>query len=111
MLPASTFAVKVLAMFARRFTLGRQLSYWATPSGSEVDFVWTRGKRAVGIEVKAAGAWRREYGSTLKALVDQRVLTDAHGVYTGRTPLRDGPVRVWPVLDFLQELAAGGIVG
>jgi predicted AAA+ superfamily ATPase len=37
---------------------GGQLAYWRTPSGSEVDFVWSRGSRAVGIEVKArlAGA-------------------------------------------------------
>jgi len=34
--------------------LGSRLHYWRTPSGREVDFVWTRGNRAVGVEVKAA---------------------------------------------------------
>lgn len=34
--------------------LGGELRHWRTPSESEVDFIWTRAKRAVGIEVKAA---------------------------------------------------------
>jgi predicted AAA+ superfamily ATPase len=33
---------------------GGQLHYWRTPGGSEVDFIWTRGARTVGIEVKAS---------------------------------------------------------
>jgi predicted AAA+ superfamily ATPase len=89
---------------------GGQLHYWRTPSGSEVDFVWTRGKRAVGVEVKASSTWRREHGAALKALVDGGTLTDGHGVYTGSRVLKDGPIRVWPVMRFLRELAAGHIL-
>ena len=89
---------------------GGQLHYWRTPSGSEVDFVWTRGKRAVGVEVKASSTWRREHGAALKALVDDGTLTDGHGVYTGSRVLKDGPIRVWPVMRFLRELAAGHIL-
>ena len=91
--------------------LGGQLSYWGTPSGGEVDFIWTRGRRAVGIEVKAGTQWRREYGSALKALASQQVLTAAHAVYTGDAALQDGPVRVWPLREFLRELSKGGILG
>ncbi len=91
--------------------LGGQLSYWGTPSGGEVDFVWTRGQRAVGIEVKAGTRWRREYGSTLKELVGAGILDSAHGVFMGEEPLRDGPVRVWPVKEFLRRLSSGEIIG
>ena len=42
--------------------VGGDLRYWRTPAGSEVDFIWTRAKRAVGIEVKASSVWRRELG-------------------------------------------------
>jgi len=91
--------------------LGGQLSFWGTPSGSEVDFVWTRGGRAVGIQVKAAATWRRDGSTALSALLDQRILTDAHGVYTGSAALKDGPVHVWPLKHFLRELAGGGIIG
>ncbi len=90
---------------------GGQLHYWRTPTGTEVDFIWTRAGRAVGIEVKAASTWRPEYSSALKSLVEQGVLTRAHGVYTGTAERKDGPVRVWPVLSFLRELAKGTILG
>jgi predicted AAA+ superfamily ATPase len=91
--------------------LGGQLHYWRTPNGTEVDFVWTRGNRAVGIEVKAATTWRSEYSTSLKTLLADRVLTSAHGVYTGTTELKDGPVRIWPLQRFLRELATGNILG
>jgi predicted AAA+ superfamily ATPase len=91
--------------------LGGQLHYWRTPSGSEVDFVWTRGNRAVGFEVKASTTWRTEYGSTVKGLMADGVLTSAHGIYTGPAELKDGPLRVWPLMRFFKELASGNILG
>jgi len=90
--------------------LGGQLHYWRTPSGTEVDFIWTRAKRAVGIEVKAATAWRSEFSAPLKSLMGEKILTSAHGVYTGTSELKDGPVHIWPLQRFLQELATGNIL-
>ncbi len=91
--------------------LGGQLHYWRTPSGSEIDFVWTRGTRAIGVEVKASRNWRPEYGAVLKALTDEGRLTAAHGVYTGTSELKDGPLRIWPVRRFFERVAAGDIIG
>jgi predicted AAA+ superfamily ATPase len=90
--------------------LGGELRYWRTPSGSEVDFVWTRAKRAIGIEVKAATQWRREFGGPLKSLIDDGILQSGFGVYTGTTELKDGPLRVLPLKKFLKELAAGHVL-
>jgi len=90
--------------------VGGQLHYWRTPSGSEVDFIWTRGSRAVGIEVKAASTWRREHGAALKLLMADGVLKSGHGVYTGSVTLKDGPLHVWPLDRFFRELTAGGIL-
>jgi predicted AAA+ superfamily ATPase len=90
--------------------LGGHLSYWRTPAGTEVDFVWTRGARAVGIEVKAAATWRREYGAALKGLIEQEALNAGYGVYTGSAELKDGPLRIWPIMRFLRELTAGNIL-
>jgi len=89
---------------------GGQLYYWRTPSGTEVDFIWSRGARSVGIEVKASATWRPDHASTLRGLMEQGVLTHAHGVYAGTAERKDGPVRVWPVRAFLRELASGGIL-
>lgn len=89
---------------------GGDLSYWRTPSGSEVDFIWTRARTSVGIEVKAATQWRG-YGGALKSLIDDRVIQSGVGVYTGTSELKDGPLRILPLKKFLKELAAGNILG
>ncbi len=92
-------------------SLGGELSYWRTPSGSEVDFIWTRARRAIGIEVKASARWRAEFGGPLKSLAADGIVHSAIGVYTGAVELKDGPLRVLPVRTFLKELAAGNILG
>jgi predicted AAA+ superfamily ATPase len=91
--------------------LGGDLRYWRTPSGSEVDFIWTRAKNAVGIEVKAATVWRNEFGNALKGLVADGIIKTGFGVYTGAAELKDGPVRVFPLKSFFKELAAGNVLG
>lgn len=89
---------------------GGELSYWRTPSGTEVDFVWNRGGRSVGIEVKAAERWRREDGAALRELLAAGRLRRAFGVYRGQTALRDGEVSVLPIGTFLARLAAGDVL-
>lgn len=90
--------------------LGGSLSYYRTPAGTEVDFVWSRGSRAVGIEVKASGRWRPEFGRALAELHGAGVLSDCVGVYLGERPLQAGPARVLPLQAFARELAAGRIL-
>jgi predicted AAA+ superfamily ATPase len=89
--------------------LGGQLHYWRTPAGAEVDFVWARAGRAVGVEVKAAATWRSEYSAPLKTLIGEGVLTAGFGVYTGSADLKDGPLRIWPRKRFLRELTDGNV--
>jgi predicted AAA+ superfamily ATPase len=91
-------------------SLGGELQYWRTPSGAEVDFVWTRARRAVGIEVKASREWRREFGGPLKSLIADGIVQSGFGVYTGTVELKDGPIRVLPIGRFLEELAAGRVL-
>ena len=89
---------------------GGELSYYRTASGSEVDFVWTRGRHAVGIEVKASARWRPEYGRPLADLHRAGVATGCYGVYLGDRLLQDGPIRVLPLHAFLRELARGRVL-
>jgi predicted AAA+ superfamily ATPase len=89
---------------------GGELSYYRTPSGAEVDFVWRRGKLAVGIEVKASTRWRPEHARALADLHGAGVLTASYGVYLGDTPLRDGPIHVLPLQSFLAELSGGRVL-
>jgi predicted AAA+ superfamily ATPase len=89
---------------------GGELSYYRTPSGAKVDFVWRRGKLAVGIEVKASPRWRPEHGRALADLHGAGVLRACYGIYLGDTPLRDGPIRVLPLQAFLAELSGGRVL-
>ncbi|OFV87769.1 MAG: hypothetical protein A3J75_03240 [Acidobacteria bacterium RBG_16_68_9] len=99
-----------LRAWINRSGCGGQLSYWRTPAGSEVDFVWSRATRAVGIEVKAANRWRRGDGAVLTQLHGDKKIRRAFGVYLGREALRDGPVDVLPLRQFVQRLASGTVL-
>ena len=105
-----TYILHELRAWMNVSACGGRLSYWRTPSGAEVDFVWTRGTRAVGIEVKASKRWRRGDGAALKQMAAQGVVRRGLGVYLGDVPLKDGPVDVLPVRSFLQRLNAGIIL-
>ena len=89
---------------------GGELSYYRTPSGTQVDFVWRRGKLAVGIEVKASPRWRSGDGGALAGLHGAGVVSDCFGVYLGDTPLQDGPIRILPLQAFLAELSRGRVL-
>ncbi len=89
---------------------GGELSYYRTPSGTEIDFVWTRAGHAVGIEVKAAERWRPEFSRALVELHSTGAIGTAWGVYLGDQPLQAGAVRVLPLSVFLGELVAGRVL-
>lgn len=89
---------------------GGEFSYYRTPSGSEIDFVWVRGKRAVGIEVKASARWREEHGRALTDLHRAGVLSACYGVYLGDRPLQAGAITVLPLNAFLLRLTGGNVL-
>ena len=77
--------------------LGGTFSDWRTPSGPEVDFVWKRGRKRIGIEVKAAKAWRREFGGALAELRSEGKLTAAdHAPIGGATSRAHRRLRQYP---------------
>ena len=86
---------------------GGDLSYWRTPSGSEVDFVWRRGRRSVGVEVKASSRWRREDAGMLQQLINEKVLTAGYLVYGGSEVLKAGRVTILPMQEFCTRVARG----
>jgi len=90
--------------------VGGDLAYYRTPSGTEVDFIWTRGRTAVGIEVKATERWRPEFSRALVEMHGAGVLRRAFGIYLGERALQAGPVRVLPLHAFLADLAAGRVL-
>ena len=83
---------------------GGELGYYRTPSGVEVDFIWSGPEYAVGFAVKASPRWRAGDGEPLRELAERKVIRRAIGVYEGEHALRDGVVEVLPVRQFLQRL-------
>src|SRR5438093_2518591 len=79
------------------------LGYWATPSGSEVDFVWWRGERIVAIEAKHGREFRRDYCKGLHSLLASSRAA-GYVVYLGSRELDIDGVRVLPVDTFLRRL-------
>jgi uncharacterized protein len=86
------------------------LGYWATPSGSEVDFVWWHGRNVVAIEVKNGREFRRDWKKGIDAL-RAGTTAKAYVVYRGDRELEVDGARVLPLDIFLRRLHAGEIVG
>ncbi len=86
------------------------LGYWATPSGSEVDFVWWRGRKVVAIEAKHSTRFRREYRKGLEALLSG-MTAESYVVYLGDRELVVDGTRVMPLESFLRRLHRGEILG
>jgi predicted AAA+ superfamily ATPase len=85
------------------------LAYWATPSGSEVDFVWWRGDRMVAIEVKHARECRPAHRQGLESL-SASTKADRYVIYLGTKELNVSGTRVLPVMTFLRRLHRGDIL-
>tara|TARA_B100000959_G_scaffold286917_1_gene368036 strand:+ start:419 stop:1573 length:1155 start_codon:yes stop_codon:yes gene_type:complete len=105
-----TLVLHELRSAQNNLQVGGKFYYWRTPSGSEVDFIWTRGKKTVGIEVKSSVQYRREYCKTLKNLIEEGPIQKGFLVYLGESVLKDGPVSVLPLKKFMAELSAGRII-
>ncbi len=86
------------------------LAYWATPSGSEVDFVWWYGSKHVAIEVKHGSRYRAEYRKGIASLLSSTKAA-SYIVYLGDRELDVDGTHVLPVETFLRRLHAGEIVG
>ena len=91
-------------------TLKGSLGYWATPTGSEVDFVWWYGRRVVAIEVKHAREFRKEYLKGIESLLGS-MPAESYVVYLGDRELRVNGTRVLPLESFLRLLHHGEILG
>jgi predicted AAA+ superfamily ATPase len=89
---------------------GGELSYYRTPSGTEIDFIWTRGQHRIGIEVKAGARWRAEFSQPLHDLRGSGTLTACFGVYLGETAQQDRSVHVLPLYAFLRKLNDGHVL-
>src|SRR5204862_4621034 len=60
---------------------------------------------------RSSDLWRRGDGAALVQLHAEKKLRRAVAVYLGRETLRDGPISVLPLREFVLRLADGGVLG
>jgi len=79
-----TFLLHELRAAASYLNLGGEFTYWRTPAGVEIDFIWTRGDVSVGIEIKSSTTWQRKHSSPLHRALEEKMLSKALGCIWGR---------------------------
>jgi predicted AAA+ superfamily ATPase len=87
-----------------------ELGYWATHGGNEVDLIWQKGKKSIGIEIKSSSTWKRGFSDGLKTLSEAKKIQKGYGVYLGKDALMDEEIPVLPLMEFLRKLHAGEIL-
>ncbi|MBZ5499444.1 MAG: ATP-binding protein [Acidobacteriia bacterium] len=105
-----TFFLHELRSAAAYLNAGGEISYWHTPSGVEIDFIWSRGNASIAFELKSSARWQRQYSSVLRRSVDEKMVSRAFGIYLGAHVLRDGKVEILPIQEFLSRLWTGRIL-
>jgi predicted AAA+ superfamily ATPase len=99
-----TYILHEMRSAAAYLNIGGEISYWRTPAGVEIDFIWARGEAAVAIEVKGATAWRREYSSALNRALEEKLVSRAYCVYAGKIALKQGKLWIYLVREFPKHL-------
>lgn len=86
------------------FNMGGQLYYWRTEFGTEVDLIWSCGKKRIGFEIKYTQRWQSKYSRGLNVLLEKKLISKAYGIYTGKTCLKQGEVEIFPFAKFLDQV-------
>jgi len=105
-----TFILNELRAHIHYNSVRGKLSYWRTPSGSEVDFVFESPKGVIAIEVKGSRSYKSHFAKGIKSLSENLQLKSKYLIYRGDKSLIDGDVHVIPALDFIKLLNANKIL-
>ena len=89
--------------------LGGEMAYWRTESGNEVDLVWHRGSKRIGMEMKYSTQWKPQYNSGLNTLLQEKKIQSAYGIYLGKTVQKFDSIWVFPYLEALKRIRSGEI--
>lgn len=105
-----TWVFHELSAYIHYSNLGGTLSYWRTPAGTEVDFVWQKGEQVVAIEVKATKSYSPKFGAGLRSMEEGLKLKQKWIIYLGDKSLKDGGINIIPALKFARLLSEGEIL-
>lgn len=104
-----TLVLHELKLFSDYFQKRWEIFYWGTPSENEVDFVITKAKKRIGIEVKSSKNWTADFNQGLHSLLEAKTISKGYGIYLGKEKIKVGQVMVYPVAQFIEEMHKGVI--
>lgn len=99
-----TYILHELKTYSDYFQKRWEINYWGTSSGNEVDFIISRGKERIGLEVKSSKKWDKEFSNGLHTLLDTGRISQAYGIYLGDDIIKKNNVTIFPVKDFIHFL-------
>lgn len=104
-----TFLINEIRAYLSYSQVRGELGYWGTPSENEVDLIWQKGSKSIGIEIKSSKKWKTDFNKGLRTLLESKKIQKGFGVYLGDDLLQDQNVPVFPVMEFLRRLHSGEI--
>lgn len=110
MLQVETLVLHELRAASSYLNCGGEIYHWRTSGGSEIDFIWQRGAKTIGIEIKTSAVWRSDFGKSLRSLRKERKPSRAIVIYRGKASALNDGVEGFPLDQFLELLWNGGIL-
>lgn len=102
-----TLVLHEIKTYSDYFLQRYEVNYWGTPSENEVDFIISKGKVRIGIEVKASKKWDKSFNTGLETLLSAGKIKQAYGVYLGEERLKNANVNVYPLKKFISFMHEG----
>jgi uncharacterized protein len=105
-----TYILHELRCYSDYFQKRCEFFYWGTPNENEVDFVVTKGKVRIGIEVKSSKKWDKSFNLGLNTLLEAGKIKTGFGVYLGEEIIKINQIKIYPVTKFIEALFSGQIL-
>lgn len=102
-----TLVLHEIKAYSDYFLQRYEVNFWGTPSDNEVDFIVSKGKNRIGIEVKASKKWDKSFNKGLETLLSMGKIQHAYGVYLGDERLKKSNIEVFPFQKFVSFMHEG----
>lgn len=102
-----TLVLHEIKTYSDYFLQRYEINFWGTPSENEVDFIVSKGKTRIGIEVKAAKKWDKSFNAGLETLLATGKIKHAYGIYLGAERLKNSNINVFPLQKFISFMHEG----
>lgn len=104
-----TLVLHEIKTYSDYFLQRYEINFWGTPSENEVDFIVSKGKNRIGIEVKASKKWDKSFNAGLETLLSADKIKYAYGVYLGEERLKSSNINVFPLQKFIRFMHEGNL--